>query len=612
MEDIDQEEGHIRTVSAIMPRIKPEFKQTYQLSNAGGDYLKTKLPKDFYEKIILGEMSVEYDFTIEKLTNLTDLYSLGIQYYLENNPVEAKAFQDRMGILLTNKDILANLKKQQNEEKKEKEKEKEKNNKDILINEEENKQNKENKKYALSSNLLPNAFNRKRAKTNFIVKSQNINSDAIQKEVSFVLKKDIDKEKTDKKNVKNLIDEELNKQNVKWKEKLKNKKINKKFQTPGPVTGRRIMALKSPVFVKTPSKDIHDTDLNHKNNTQKNKFNMLDDESSENDENEKNEGDIDFLKLFKEKHYSKEDDNIETFKIDDYQNVYNEKNDNKNEDSDNNSSASFHSDEYLKKIDEVDEEKEAMSLRSTAIKGAIVKKKSTRKKNESDLDNSMANNQRPESRPSIVDAKNVIKKIVLDDEIKGYVEERMKNLENIKNSSDNNTNNVIDDEISGDETSSEQLQDLKMTVEEIPIRFQDAYSEVEIMMNKYVNDLNNHFYKDTFEVFSLKLKDLYDKKFKKYIEVNNDYHNNIKSKEYQLEYDNSLNEEKKAQIQHIIDSLKEEQKDQIDKITDEYNELIDKTISDFKMTFYKKDCGINLMEEQLKLDIYTMINEAFY
>ena len=30
------------------------------------------------------------------------------------------------------------------------------------------------------------------------------------------------------------------------------------------------------------------------------------------------------------------------------------------------------------------------------------------------------------------------------------------------------------------------------------------------------------------------------------------------------------------------------------------------------MTFFKKDCEINLMEEQLKLDIYTMINESFY
>ena len=66
------------------------------------------------------------------------------------------------------------------------------------------------------------------------------------------------------------------------------------------------------------------------------------------------------------------------------------------------------------------------------------------------------------------------------------------------------------------------------------------------------------------------------------------------------------------EIQQIIDSLKEEQKDQIDKITDEYNELIDKKIVEFKQTFFKKDIGINLMEEQLKLEIYTMINEAFY
>ena len=49
-----------------------------------------------------------------------DLYSLGIQYYLENDPIQAKYFQDRMGFLLTNKDILMKLKKQQEKEEKEK------------------------------------------------------------------------------------------------------------------------------------------------------------------------------------------------------------------------------------------------------------------------------------------------------------------------------------------------------------------------------------------------------------------------------------------------------------------------------------------------------------
>ena len=99
----------------------------------------------------------------------------------------------------------------------------------------------------------------------------------------------------------------------------------------------------------------------------------------------------------------------------------------------------------------------------------------------------------------------------------------------------------------------------------------------------------------------MELKEIYDKKYNKYVEVNNEYHNNIKEKEYQLENDENLDEAKKLLIQQIIDSLKEEQKDQIDK-----------KIVEFKKTFFKKDIGINLMEEQLKLEIYTMINEAFY
>ena len=601
MEDQDQDDYCPRTVSAVIPRVKPEYKQTYQLNNAGGDYIKTKLPKDFYEKITLGEMSLEYDFSIEKLTKLTDLYSLGIQYFLENNPAQAKAFQDRMGIILTNKEILAKLKKQQDEEKNGKEVKDKK--KDV----EKNNQNEEKKEFSKSSKILPKTIKRKRALTSLIVKSQNINSEVLQKKVSFVLHKDIEKEKEEKKNVKNLINEELNKQNLKWKEKLKKKKMNKRFQTPGVNLGRGVLALKSPVIMKMPSKELF-TDLNNPKNN--NDLNMLDNESSEMDWTEKNEGDIDFLKLFKEKHCSKDkdDDNIDTFKIDDYQN---ENNETKNKEESVKSGFSS-DDDYLKKIDEVDEEKEAMSLRQTAKMGEINKKNSEinfENFNESSIETKVSEtkNEPPVVRMSIVDAKNVIRKIDPDKEIKEIVEQKMKNLENL-----NINNNNVDDEMSGEDENSEQLQDLKMVVDEIPVKFQETYMEVEKLINKYVKDLNNHFYKDTFEVFSLELKDLYDKKYKKIIEVSNEYHNNIKENEFHLENDENVSEEEKLIMPQIIDSLKEEQKDQIDKITDEYNELIDKKIDDFKRTFYKKDCGINLMEEQLKLDIYTMINEAFY
>ena len=113
-----------RTQSEVITEVRNEFKNeepTYQiLGNAGGDYIKTTLPKNFFENVTLGEMSLEFDFSIEKLTKLTDLYSLGIQYYLENDPIKAKHFQDRMGYILTNKDVLFKLKKQQKEEKKKK------------------------------------------------------------------------------------------------------------------------------------------------------------------------------------------------------------------------------------------------------------------------------------------------------------------------------------------------------------------------------------------------------------------------------------------------------------------------------------------------------------
>ena len=114
-----------KTTKEIISEVRNEFKDekpTYQImGNAGSDYIQTKLPNDFYENITFGEMDLEYDFSIEKLTNLMDLYSLGIQYFLENNPIQAKAFQDRMGFILTNKDTLSNLKRQQDQEQREKE-----------------------------------------------------------------------------------------------------------------------------------------------------------------------------------------------------------------------------------------------------------------------------------------------------------------------------------------------------------------------------------------------------------------------------------------------------------------------------------------------------------
>jgi hypothetical protein len=369
------------------------------------------------------------------------------------------------------------------------------------------------------------------------------------------------------------------------------------------------------------------------------------------------------LKQFKERHNWKEED-----KKNEKDN--NDKNDEKKDekkdddedddsdsDSDSDSSGTLNSDEFLKKIDEVDEE--GFSLRQTAKYDELNKKNerkvsqfkietednkdkeenedinqnknnenTTIKKDNNNINEQANSNQKEETkndfaflkRKSIVE-ENIIRNIDPDEEIVKSIEEKMKSLENldtqnnldkIDGKDDEEENENQTDEISSVSNNFNPIKDLKLTIDDIPLKYQDTYEEVEEKMKKYVKDLNNHFYKDTFELFSLELKELYDKKYNKYIEVNDEYHHNIKEKEYQLENDENLNDEKKVEIQQIIDSLKEEQKDQIDKITDEFNELIDTKISEFKQTFFKKDCGINLMEEQLKLEIYTMINEAFY
>ena len=175
-----------RTISEAIPQVSNEIKSsepTFQImGNTGGDYIQTKLPNDFFESVLFGEMALEYDFSIEGLTKLMDLYSLGIQYFLENNPTQAKYFQDRMGYILTNKDTLSNLKKQQDKEKKEK---KEKNNNNEKKNENKENKKEEKKAYPKSCKNLPKVT-RQRAKTNFMFKAQTIKKEDIKKKVTFV------------------------------------------------------------------------------------------------------------------------------------------------------------------------------------------------------------------------------------------------------------------------------------------------------------------------------------------------------------------------------------------------------------------------------------------
>ena len=208
-------------------------------------------------------------------------------------------------------------------------------------------------------------------------------------------------------------------------------------------------------------------------------------------------------------------------------------------------------------------------------------------------------------RKSIVD-ENVIREIELDEDIRNITKEKMQSLESL-----------LDDIDSGSEsnfTSTASLPSVSkaVNIEQMPAVFQPYFTKIEEKIKSYCEGLHTNYYNEIFENFSIKLKELYDEKYKKYIQVNNEYHSSIIENEFKYENEEKIDENEKNHIKNIIESLKEEAKDQIDKILDEYNSNISILIDDFKHNCFKKNIGIQLRQEQLKLDIYTIINEAFY
>jgi len=237
------------------------------------------------------------------------------------------------------------------------------------------------------------------------------------------------------------------------------------------------------------------------------------------------------------------------------------------------------------------------------------------------------------NRGSILD-EDMIRKIRPDDEISKSIEEQIKSLQQLitnlnkeknKNENDNNDNDNEEDEendsnsnnninkVVDNKSKNENEGDLMdSNIDKIPAKFQSTYYEVESLINEYMNDFNEFYYHEIFEQFSSGLKELYELKYKKYIEIRNEYHNQIKENEYLLENDENLKEEKKLEIQQTIDSLNEEQQHQIATIEDEFNRKIMDKISEFKLSSFKSNSGIQLLEEQVKLDIYSLINDSFY
>ena len=527
----------------------------------------TGLPESFFEKIILLEIDLSEEFSMDKFYELIKLYSDAIEYYMQHDASQVEYFRGRMEFLLTNRDTLKRLKKESQLLNNKYKNKKVKNSDDINNIIGSNSDNKilnmnEIKKIKIKnlnkSELIKNIENR----------TDNLFFHDISEQMNKVMEENNINNKKNKKGI-DIITADLNNQNDKWKEKLKKKKKNKLKSTQNMPQNLRMKYQKelNIDLVNNFSDDI--IGRVNINNKEKEKEREEDDEEETNmNQFEKmqnifNEGiPQEVKKVNGEEGYDKENE----IKIE-----------NKNEII------------IYNKFKGIDNKNNNISTDNAENKSNCIFKKDEMKEPEAEIE--------------------------IDENILASVNERinllMKLIDHIENNNltkddeDENINetNIIDE--------NDGLKSLTNIIK-VPLKFQSIYFQVEKLIMQYMEQFNNFFFKEIFEQFASNLKEIYDNKYKKYIEISLEYHHQIKENEHLLENHEDYSEDKKSEIQQIIDSLKDEHQNQIAKIEDEFNRLIVSKVNEFKIDSFKNNIGILLIEEKLKLEIYSIINEAFY
>ena len=620
------------------------------VTNTGYKLTSLDLDKNFFENLLILEMELEDEFSMEKLLELVKQYSLAIEYYLQNDYKKAKAYQNRMEYLLTNKDTLMQLKRQNDKN----------NNINNDNNNEKNQKNEKNPKRKINKKIK-SELNSKKGEIK--LRQDDINIEDLSQKVNKFLMSNNKKGENDKSG-KNIINSDLEKQNENWRERLKTKKrnntrftikpsndgIRKRFQTLGknelslsPITSDINLELtkesKTTDLKLTLREELYgDNELDEEDKKEENKIEEIKEDKNEDNKivEEPIQENLNIEKIkgvenkiegkdkneIKEENINNEDikevkekieDKTEKNKIIEVQHEEKPKESKAEEDS--KDINDIKEDKKAENAEEIQEQKEPVSISlEKAIESTNI---DSEKKQKEDNPQSQIQEQRQAHRKMSLTEEMI--NIKLDEEISKSIESQITSLQNIishlnqKVMSQNDMDNEEEEEseFSNSNTNLIKAENINNNIEKIPAKYLEIYKEIEKTIRTYLNDFNQNFYKEIFEQFSSGLKELYEQKYKKYIEIRNEYHNQIKENEYLLEIDDNLTKEKKEEIQQTIESLNEEQQHQIDVVEDEFNKKISDKIAEFKLNAFKHNSGIQLMEERVKFEIYSLINEAF-
>ena len=625
------------------------------------DAISKKLPKNFFEKLFITEMELEEEFSEDKLKELFQLYLSAIQYYSINDKSKVKEYKNRMDNHLTQESTLKNLSKINIKKYKEKYKEK---TEDLGLSLPSNKslriRGRAKTIFKIEAQKIKRDDIRKKVKV-------------ILEDVIILMK--IDKNNL-KNNISNELKKQRRNwiEKLRKKHTFVNTRINRirTIHIKAPSTPDRLKRRKSLEFEKKkqyeksgkylpkfPNIDDESSEMEESKNKLDDKNDLMklyndveggksrkdDSDSDSNSESDSNSSsgsiigddyqDCDINKIEEdEKNDEKQENNYKDkeSKILSKSNLpiikEIDENEEKKENKENNNNYKNNNDNknrmdinlirnYIEQFMTVKKEKisSAKYLPKLGLKlEEVDKDDKAQPPNKKDINDNQKKNVINENEPNKIPARkrksivdeNVIREIELDEDIRNITKEKMQSLESL-----------LDDIDSGSEsnfTSTASLPSVSkaVNIEQMPAVFQPYFTKIEEKIKSYCEGLHTNYYNEIFENFSIKLKELYDEKYKKYIQVNNEYHSSIIENEFKYENEEKIDENEKNHIKNIIESLKEEEKDQIDKILDEYNSNISILIDDFKHNCFKKNIGIQLRQEQLKLDIYTIINEAFY
>ena len=643
----------------ILDQIKIDFPTNTRLNKE--DVKNLKLPENFFEKIVTTEMELSIGFNHKKLSSLFDLYNLAIEYYSINDPSKVSLYHQRMECYLTEKNTMKNLSKYNIENKVGTE-----------IDLTQNIQPSKVRKNRFKSLARDFNMNETREQVKLVLKDALF----LMKYDKKVLRDNINLEmKKQRENwLEKLYKKKSNHSVFRMKRKntftaMKNgmMKFGKNGKFYNNRYNYRMMDDETSEFDENKYQNEEDflkllneiDGDNKKDNSDSNsdsdsdsdsEDSMSEDDSEEDDEEtEEQEFEEDEKDQYAEENgqknnnnndtdndFNKNINNNSTKEIDENEEIESKQNKNNNIIKCTKKEDNYIKKNILEKVEIIKCKTQSSKYLSKLIlppvelkddKKEILKQLKEEKEKKENIENNdikeeedslrynitneneeIIPNKLPAKRKKSIDDENVIREVKVDDEIIKIVEEKMGKIDRLLNGELSDEDSFL--------LSNKSLPSVtpskKVNYDKILPKFQGIFKTIEQKLQNYADKINNNFYLEMFDNYYYKLKELYNDKYKKYIEVNDEYHSSIKEKEFIIENKDNIDDSEKKNIQNIIDGLKEEQKDQIDKILDEYNTNIKILINDFKQNLFKKNVGLQLVEEQLKLDIYTMINEAFY